>query len=346
MAPFFFSINTVIFRVYYIIIEYNNILIIQTAFIGDAILASSLVEKLHSKFPTSHISILVRKGNEGVYSNHPFLNKVLVWDKTSNKYSNLFATLSKIRKSKFDLVLNCHRFASSGFLTAFSGAKHKAGYKQTPFAYMFDYAPKHTFGDGKHEIERYNQLIDDFAGTEIFKPKIYPSDADVEKVKSLAISNFICIAPSSVWFTKQLPKEKWVELCNTISESTSIYILGSKADSELAAYIISESKHQSIKSLCGELTLLQSAALMKQAKMNFVNDSAPLHLASATNSPVTAFFCSTVKEFGFYPLSDNSRVIDAGEMDCRPCGMHGFKACPKGHFNCGNKIEVKNLMTH
>ncbi|MBK7311575.1 MAG: hypothetical protein IPI93_12510 [Sphingobacteriaceae bacterium] len=52
--------------------------------------------------------------------------------------------------------------------------------------------------------------------------------------------------------------------------------------------------------------------------MNYVNDSAPLHLASATNAPVTAFFCSTVKEFGFYPLSDNSRVIDAGEMDCRP----------------------------
>ncbi len=323
---------------------YKNILIIQTAFIGDAILASSLVEKLHSKFPTSSISILVRKGNEGIYKDHPFLKKVLVWDKTTNKYGNLFSTLSKIRKNKYDLVVNCHRFASSGFLTAFSGARHKAGYKQTPFAYLFDHAPHHTFGDGKHEIERYNNLISDFAGTDISKPKIYPSANDIEKTNPFLKDNFICIAPSSVWFTKQLPIEKWVEICDLTSSSTTIYILGSANDSDLAKKIISGSKHTNITDLSGQLSLLQSAALMQKAKMNYVNDSAPLHLASATNAPVTAFFCSTVKEFGFYPLSDNSRVIDVGEMDCRPCGMHGYKACPKGHFNCAKLIEVKKAV--
>lgn len=324
--------------------QYNNILIIQTAFIGDAILASSLVEKLHSKFPTASISILVRKGNEGIYKDHPFLKEVLVWDKTTNKYGNLFGTLSKIRKNKYDLVVNCHRFASSGFLTAFSGARHKAGYKQTPFAYLFDHAPHHTFGDGKHEIERYNNLISDFAGADISKPKIYPSASDIEKIRPFVKDNFICIAPSSVWFTKQLPIEKWIELCDLLSLSTTIYILGSANDSDLAKKIISESKHNNIIDLSGQLSLLQSAALMQKAKMNYVNDSAPLHLASATNAPVTAFFCSTVKEFGFYPLSDNSKVIDAGEMDCRPCGMHGYKACPKGHFNCAKLIEVKKAV--
>jgi heptosyltransferase-2 len=325
-------------------LTYNNILIIQTAFIGDAILASSLVEKLHSKFPSASISILVRKGNEAIYKDHPFLKEVLVWDKTTNKYGNLFGMLSKIRKDKFDLVVNCHRFASSGFLTAFSGARHKAGYKQTPFAYLFDHAPHHTFGDGKHEVERYNQLISDFTGPEFSKPKIYPSLSDVEKIKPFVKENFICIAPSSVWFTKQLPIEKWVELCDLLSEATTVYVLGSANDSDLAKNIISNSKHKNIIDLCGQLSLLQSAALMQKAKMNYVNDSAPLHLASATNAPVTAFFCSTVKEFGFYPLSDNSKVIDAGKMDCRPCGMHGYKSCPKGHFNCAKLIEVKNAV--
>jgi ADP-heptose:LPS heptosyltransferase len=325
-------------------LNYTNILIIQTAFIGDAILASSLVEKLHSKFPNASVTVLVRKGNEGIYLNHPFLKETLVWDKNEGKYRNLFKLLFQIRKNKYDLVVNCHRYASSGFLTAFSGAHHKAGYKQTPFAYMLDHAPKHTFGDGKHEVERYNELIEDFTGKEFSLPKIYPSVVDIEKVKPYQNKEFICIAPSSVWFTKQLPKHKWIELCDAVSETTTIYVLGSPADKDLANAIIQLSKHKGIVSLCGDLSLLQSAALMQKAKMNYVNDSAPLHLASATNSSVTAFYCSTVKEFGFYPLSEKSRVVDAGKMDCRPCGMHGYKACPKGHFNCGNKIEIQTAI--
>ncbi len=326
------------------VVNYSNLLIIQTAFIGDAILASSLIEKLHMKFPQAAITILVRKGNEGIYQNHPFLKEVLVWNKQTDKLKNLFGLLRKIRASKFDLVVNCHRYASSGFLTAFSGARHKAGYKQTPFAYMFDHAPKHTFGDGRHEIERYNQLIEDFTGSEIVKPKIYPTADDMQVIKPLLVPEFICMAPSSVWHTKQLPLAKWINLCDTLPQKYTIYLLGASSDKSLAAEIIKTSKNKNIKDLTGDLSLLQSAALMQLAAMNYVNDSAPLHLASSVNAPVTAFFCSTLKEFGFYPLSSNSKVIDVGKLDCRPCGMHGHRACPKGHFNCGNLIDVKEAL--
>ena len=115
---------------------FKNILIIQTAFIGDAILASSLVEKLHVRFPDAGISILVRKGNESIYEGHPFLKETLVWNKKENKFKNLFQLLGKIRKNKYDVIINCHRFASSGFLTAFSGANHTAGYKENLFSFL------------------------------------------------------------------------------------------------------------------------------------------------------------------------------------------------------------------
>ena len=99
-------------------------------------------------------------------------------------------------------------------------------------------------------------------------------------------------------------------------------------------------KTKDVKVLSGELTLLQSAALMKDAQMNYVNDSAPLHIASAMNAPVTAFFCSTVPAFGFTPLSDNSKIVEVKNLECRPCGLHGHKVCPKGNFKCGNEIEM------
>lgn len=323
--------------------EPKNILVIQTAFIGDAILASSLLEKLHTYFPKANISILVRKGNESIYTGHPFLKEILVWNKQENKIRNLFGILSRIRKNKYDHVINCHRYASSGFLTGFSGAKHSAGYKENPLSFLFNFNVKHKIGNGSHETERYNQLIEDFTDTKVFKPKLYPAVSDLETVKPFQSITYVCMAPASVWFTKQLPIEKWIELSDKINSDSTIYLLGAPGDKELCEQIKKGSKHNNIKILAGQLSLLQSAALMKGAKMNYVNDSAPLHLASAVNAPVTAFFASTVPAFGFGPLSDNSKTMGVEGLDCRPCGLHGYKACPLGHFKCGHLMDLSSV---
>ena len=330
--------------------HYKNILIIQTAFIGDAILASSLAEKLHAYFPDASISMLVRKGNESVYKEHPFLKEVIVWNKKESKTANLFRLLFQIRKNKYDCVINCHRFASSGFLTAFSGARHTAGYKQNPFSFLFNTTVKHFIGleapaykEFKHETERYNALIEDFTDKKVFKPKLYPSDSDRNEAGLYQTGPYVCMAPASVWFTKQLPVNKWIELCDKTDPSLNIYLLGAPTDISLCEKIATESNHKKITVLAGKFSLLQSCALMQNARMNYVNDSAPLHLASSVNAPVTAFFCSTVPAFGFGPLSDKSRIIEVQNLDCRPCGLHGFKSCPKGNFKCGEMINLDGV---
>lgn len=320
--------------------RFKNILVIQTAFIGDAILASSLVEKLHAWAPEAGISILVRKGNEGIYRDHPFLKETLVWDKTQGKLRNLFGLCRKVRAKKYDCVINCHRYASSGFITAFSGARHTAGYKENPFSFLFNFTARHRIGDGRHEVERYNELVEDFTDTNIFLPKLYPSTRDIEVSRQYQTGSYVCMAPASVWNTKQLPLEKWIELCNRINHFTGIYLLGGADDIGLCAEIKAASVHPGIQILAGSLSLLQSCRLMQFAAMNYVNDSAPLHLASAVNAPVTAFFCSTVPEFGFGPLSDNKTVKQVSGLPCKPCGIHGFRVCPLGHFKCGHLIEL------
>jgi heptosyltransferase-2 len=324
--------------------DLKNILIIQTAFIGDAILASSIVEKLHAFFPEAQISILVRKGNESLYENHPFLKEVLVWNKQQGKYASLFNMRKQIKSRNFDAVINLHRFASSGFLTAFSGSRYTVGYKQNPFSFLFNTTVKHKIGDDSHETFRYNQLIEDITDPIVSKPKLYPSKTQFEKVQPYKTTPYVCMAPTSVWFTKQMPKEKWVELISKIDPSTTVYLLGAGSDVSLCEEIKKASQHSNIKILAGQLSLLESCALMQDAKMNYVNDSAPLHLASAVNAPCVAFFCSTVPAYGFGPLSDVSRIVEVKHLTCKPCGLHGFKACPKGHFKCGHEIVISNAL--
>ena len=96
-----------------------------------------MLEKLHSFFPSSQLDVLVRNGNESLFIDHPFINKCLVWNKSKGKYKSLFQLISRIRNENYDAVINLHRFASSGILTAFSNSNLKLGFDKNPFSFLF-----------------------------------------------------------------------------------------------------------------------------------------------------------------------------------------------------------------
>lgn len=320
----------------------NNILIIQTAFIGDVILATALVESIAEKHPEAKIDFILRKGNEGILKDHPNLNSVIIWNKGENKYRNLKKMISELRTKEYDLLINLQRFASSGYLSWRAKAKMKVGFKKNPFSFCYKYKSVHKIGDGTHEIERNQVLLENVGSYSLKKPRLYPSElANQKAVEIRGEAKLIVMAPSSVWFTKQLPKNKWIELIKSQSPETQVVLIGAKADREYLGQIVAESKSDTIRNMAGELDLLESTALIKVADMTHVNDSAPLHLASSVNAAVTAYFCSTIPDFGFGPLSDDNRIVQIkANLDCRPCGLHGKKECPKGHFDCGQKIDV------
>jgi heptosyltransferase-2 len=318
-----------------------RILIIQTAFIGDAILATALIEEIARQHPEAFIDFLVRKGNEIILKNNPHINEIFVWIKDKNKYRNLWNLVINIRKKQYDIIVNPHRFGSSGFICLLSGAKKIYGFSKNPFSWIYTKKTIHQIGNGTHEIERNFGLIDTFCVRPFkSKPKVYFSKIEQEKIKHLKVVDYVCMAPTSVWYTKQLPKEQWIKLINNKYTNTKVYLLGAQSDFEFCEDIAKNS-HENVENLCGKLNLLESALLMQHAKMNYVNDSAPMHLCSAVNAPVTVFFCSTVPDFGFGPLSGQAKIIQIGEkLACRPCGLHGYKTCPKQHFDCGEKINV------
>ncbi|HRN56775.1 MAG TPA: glycosyltransferase family 9 protein [Agriterribacter sp.] len=326
----------------------KKFLIIQTAFIGDTVLATCLIEKLHAFFPDAQIDFLLRKGNEGLLKAHPYLNEILIWDKKNGKYSALWRLLRVIRKKRYDKVINVQRFGATGLLTAFSKAKQKIGFDKNPFRFAFDISVKHNMGNStapRHEIERNLSLIQSFTDNTIYKPRLYPSQQDRDAVRSLKSLPYICIAPASVWFTKQYPAHKWISFIDKLPDQYIVYLLGAPGEKELCENIRQKAKKEKVISLAGRLNFLQSAALMRDAVMNYVNDSAPMHFASAMNAPVTAVYCSTIPAFGYGPLSDKKYIVEIQEpLSCRPCGLHGYRQCPEGHFKCAHLISDEQLL--
>jgi len=354
----------------------KQFLIIQTAFLGDAVLASCLLEKLHAFYPDAAIDLVVRRGNDGLFTGHPFLRRLHVWDKRQGKTRALFNLIGTIRKQRYDHVINAQRFFSTGLMTALSGGKETIGYDKNPLSFLFSRKVKHNIPEPKslrehpaksdapiiHEVDRLNDLIAHLTDASRPVPKLYPTAADRAALvpsgspprdpeealshqgplRETLMEPYITIAPASVWFTKQWPAEKWVELIKSLPVEYRILLIGAPGDIPLCERIAREAGRGEV--LAGKLALLGTAALMERAAMNYVNDSAPLHIASAMNAPVTAVFCSTVPAFGFGPLNANGRIVERLEpLYCRPCGLHGFKTCPEGHFKCAWEIRIDSV---
>ncbi len=345
----------------------SRILVIQTAFIGDVVLATAMLENLHAAYPAATIDMLVRQGANDLFVDHVYVNAVHVWDKKKNKYQHLFQVLKTIRSNKYDVVINVQRYLATGIITVLSGAKKTIGFDKNPLSFLFSEVVKHQFGGAAdavstaphetsphetsplktspHETSRNHTLLASLTTAPVAKPALYPSAANFAAVQKFQSAPYICMSPGSVWETKKMPAKNWIDLINAVPKNYSIYLMGAPNEAALCAEILSGSSRGDVFNIAGQLNLLEAAALIKGAQLNYVNDSAPMHLASATGAPVAAIYCSTIPAFGYGPLSDTQFIVETLELlPCKPCGLHGKKACPLGHFKCGHTITTAQLL--
>jgi heptosyltransferase-2 len=314
-----------------------KILVLQTAFPGDVILATPVLEALHGRFPDAVIDLLVRKGNEGLFEGHPFVGSVLVWDKKGGKYRDAFRLIRIIRAARYDVLVNLQRHLTTGMITVLSGAAETLGFDSNPLSRLFTRRVPYVLSatGTLHEVDRNLAVVAGLTRTTgRVPPRLYPTPAHFARVGTDA--RYVTISPASVWFTKQVPPERWVAVIERIDPRVAVYLMGAVADAPLCERIRSQARRPGVEVVAGTLSFLESAALMKGASMNYVNDSAPQHLAAAVDAPVTAVFCSTVPGFGFGPLSTRSRIVEVQGLPCRPCGVHGRRKCPEKHFACAD----------
>lgn len=318
---------------------------IQTAFIGDVVLATALLENLHAAYPKAELDILIRGGAQELFVGHPYIHAVHVWDKKKNKYQHLFQIIKTIRRIKYDAVINVQRYLATGIITVLSGATKTIGFDKNPLGFLFSETVKHVFGAATHETARNHALLASLTTASVSKPALYPSASNLAAVQKWQGTPYVCMSPGSVWETKKMPAQNWIHLINAVPTNYTIYLMGAPNEKNLCEEIRSGSSRGDVFNIAGQLNLLEAAALIKGARLNYVNDSAPMHLASATNAPVAAIYCSTIPAFGYGPLSDTQFIIETLEpLACKPCGLHGKNACPLGHFNCGHSITTEQLL--
>ena len=325
------------FAHFYCMSKVNHVLIIQTAFLGDAILITSLLEKIRCESPHTLIHLLVRKGNVAIFEAYPHPVQVWSYDKSNKRRSwmELFRAFSSLR---FDQVFVAQRFFGMGLLSILIGAKRVVGFDKNPLSFFFSEKVAHSWGDGSHEIERNTKLLTSWLGDKVHQPLLKTDSTPYLQIP------YICISPGSVWETKRVPLAIWIEMIHRLPKDLPIVLMGAPNEVHLSNEIAAACLEHTIHNETGKHGLLAAIGIYQHALLAYVNDSGPLHICSATNTPTVAVFCSTVPSFGFGPLAAWNRVVQAKEpLACKPCGDHGKKQCPLGHFACGFGISSKEL---
>jgi heptosyltransferase-2 len=184
------------------------------------------------------------------------------------------------------------------------------------------------------------------AGTPV-RPRLYPGIPERGAVDRLLAFHevhddgppLVALAPSSVWATKRWPY--YPKLARRLATVARVVILGSRDDVPLSDEVCAAVP--GCINAAGMLTLLGSAELIRRCNVLVSNDSAPLHLASAVDTPTVAIFGPTVPAFGFGPLAKDSATIGLDALPCRPCDRHGPRKCPLGHWKCMREIGVDDV---
>ena len=316
-----------------------NILIIHTAFIGDIVLSTALISKVKKKYPDSDIYYLTTPLGKEILKNNPKIKEIIVYDKRGKDkgFVAFISFVRKIRKLKIDVCLTPHRYLRSSILSLLSGASIRIGYDIASLSFVYN--KKIKYDKTKHEVEKLLSFVDD--SPKRFELEMYPSEKDKIKIDTI-LKNFfqnkkiILIAPGSKWFTKRWPEEYFKILIQNLVKRNDLLIVitGGKEEKEIELNLDSK-----VLDLRGEISLLELAELIKRAILVVSNDSAPIHITSAfPDTRIVGIFGPTVKEFGFFPWSKNSKVFEIKGLYCRPCAIHGGNFCPEKHFRCMREI--------
>ncbi len=326
-----------------------KILIIRFSSIGDIVLTTPVIRACKTQLSEAEVHFATKKNYAQIVKNNPYVDQVKTLD------SSLSELIRSIRKEKYDVIIDLHNNIRTKIIRLLTGTPMVSFQKINWAKWLMvnlkiDQLPK------RHIVDRYLDTVkklgvaNDQMGLDYFIP-----DKDVverEWLPEAFHQKFVAYAIGGQHETKKLPFKKMIELCDRIN--APVVLLGDKGDAETAAKIEAFFNHETdvayadglhqlnkktvIFNGCGKFNLNQSASIVKQATYVFTHDTGIMHIAAAFKKEIFSIWGNTIPQFGMYPYRTRFTIFENNKIKCRPCSKIGFNKCPKGHFDCMNKL--------
>ena len=319
----------------------GRVLIAQTGFLGDVVLATALLAALADA--GYDVYALVRPEHVPLLQSDPIVRGVIADDKRGGRRGLLGAlkTARELRAYEFAAVLSPHRSYRTAAMLAFAGIPCRVGFASSPLSWLFSerVAPSAR----SHQLERNLCLLEPLgirnADVQMrLRMPARAARAASERLASCA-RPLVGVAAGSAWSTKRWPARKFAQALRELSrhaDFTAVF-LGTSAD-RFGANEIGSLWAGPQLNLAGHTDLPTLCAVIERLDLLIANDSAPVHIAGAYRVPTVVVFLATHPSFGFGPVAQPFRIAQVEELACRPCSPHGGRRCPLGHFQCAERL--------
>ncbi len=336
----------------------DKILVIRLSSFGDIVLTSPLLRLLRIRYPLAQIDVLVKSVYADLVRFNPNLTNVL--EMRRGDWAELQMLVNQIQSERYDLLVDLHNSLRSRYIRVLAKAKRRVVIDKRVLArFALVKFKLNWYGSVVPVADRYLEtcapfgIQDDGKGLEMFIPDqtIETMATTMSKYRLTRFRNVIGFAPAAKHGTKRWLPERFSGLGTQLvnEHQAKILVFGGKEDvtycNDIAQMINMQVGAQAAESVAGEFSIIETAAALDYCTLVVSNDTGIMHLAQARGRNLVAIFGSTVKEFGFFPTSPNSRVIERSDVPCRPCSHIGRAGCPKGHFACMSAITVDEVMT-
>lgn len=318
----------------------QSILVVSTTGMGDTLWGTPAIKALKKSFPEAVLSVMTSGVGAELLCGNPYIDHLFkVGEPALPSLLRLYPRLKQIAP---DTILIFH--ASQRALYPFCALLRPqrlmaiAGRNKGLDELCSDLLPDHSI----HEIEQRLAFVERLGGSwEDSFLECYLQKEDETRLRSLLQESdaapILLLHPGSKDRFKQWPVEKWIELGERLSAHLGCHLLvtGDPSERELAASVAAEVPLA--RSIAGELSPRELAALMRRAKLLLTADTGPMHLGFAMGLATVALFCPTDPKLCGPHLATSVRLIQKRRA-CTPCLR---KRCPDPF--CMRQISVDEV---
>ncbi|MFH1355272.1 MAG: lipopolysaccharide heptosyltransferase II [Candidatus Omnitrophota bacterium] len=333
--------------------KYKRILITRTDRIGDVLLSTPVIKAVRDRYPDAFIAMIVRPYSRDIVADNPYLDQVIIYDKSGKEKSwcGSYRFARKLSKKKFDLAIILHPTNRMHLISFLAGIPRRVGYNRKLGVLLTD-GIKHTkqFGE-KHELEysldllkvlniepKERNLFMPLKGeSEIWADELLEKEG-IKKSHRLLVINPGASCPSKIW-----PGQRFAELANRLIEKYGfrIIVISGPKEITLVEKMVKGIDHP-VVNLAGRTSVNQLASIVRRCELLISNDSGPVHIATAVGVPVISIFGRNQQGLSprrWGPLGKRDRILHK-EVGCVECLAHD---CVK-EFICLKAIEVEDVM--
>lgn len=331
----------------------QNIIIRMPNWLGDAVMATPLLEQIKYLHPDTSITLLCRSPSNQLFTNHKHVDEVIQFDKVSNwiHNANNQELIELIKSGKYSTGILLTNSLSSTWHFYKASIPKRIGFNFFPRSMLLtDKIAMPPNYESTHLCLTYQHLLLPLglpAPNPHIAPKLFVGENYKEKAQSLinhycsaSAPRIIGINPGAAYGSAKcwIP-ERFTHLADHLMRyhKATVFFTGDHSHFSMIQKIIAPLGPKAIN-LAGKTTIPELMALIDLCDVYITNDSGPMHIADALQTPVVALFGST-NPIKTGPYSHPEGVITQN-APCSPCYK---RQCPID-FRCMKRITTSMVL--